>query len=86
MMLSYVRLLRHHSEDFFNRAETNLMTTNRRHNSQMISWFLDLYERNRLNLNPPYQRPYQRRSIWDQAFKNYFIDTNCATKSYCIAA
>lgn len=43
----------------------------RRHNFQTISWFYDLYTRNLLNLNPPYQR----RSVWNQAYKDYFIDT-----------
>jgi hypothetical protein len=45
--------------------------TNRRQNFQTISWFWDLYQRERLNLDPSYQR----RSIWNQAFKDYFIET-----------
>ena len=43
----------------------------RRNNFQTISWFYDLYTRKLLNLDPPYQR----RSVWNQAYKDYFIDT-----------
>jgi len=43
----------------------------RRHNFQTISWFYDLHNRKLLNLDPPYQR----RSVWNQAYKDYFIDT-----------
>jgi hypothetical protein len=43
----------------------------RRQNSQTISWFHDLYRRTLLNLDPPYQR----RSVWNQAYKDDFIDT-----------
>jgi hypothetical protein len=43
----------------------------RKQNFQTISWFWDLYTRDRLNLDPPYQR----RSVWNEAFKNDFIDT-----------
>ena len=42
-----------------------------RHNFQNISWFFDLENRIRLDLNPPYQR----RSVWNQSFKDYFIGT-----------
>lgn len=38
---------------------------------QDISWFLDLYERGRLDLDPPYQR----RSVWTLKDKRFFIDT-----------
>lgn len=38
---------------------------------QTISWFWDLYKRDLLDLDPPYQR----RSVWNQSFKDYFIDT-----------
>ena len=44
--------------------------------TQDISWFLDLYSRDQLNLDPPYQR----RSVWSPRDKRYFIDTilnNC---------
>jgi hypothetical protein len=40
-------------------------------NFQTISWFWDLYNRGLLDLNPPYQR----RSVWNQNYKDYFIDT-----------
>ncbi|MDY6900314.1 MAG: DUF262 domain-containing protein [Cyanobacteriota bacterium] len=44
---------------------------NRTINFQTISWFWDLYNRGLLELDPPYQR----RSVWNQAYKDYFIDT-----------
>jgi Protein of unknown function DUF262 len=44
---------------------------NRRQNFQTVAWFNDLYKRGLLNLDPPYQR----RSVWTQSFKDYFIDT-----------
>jgi Protein of unknown function DUF262 len=40
-------------------------------NFQTISWFWDLYNRKLLELDPPYQR----RSVWNQDYKDYFIDT-----------
>lgn len=40
-------------------------------NFQTISWFWDLYNRGLLDLDPPYQR----RSVWNQDYKDYFIDT-----------
>jgi hypothetical protein len=43
----------------------------RRHNFQTVSWFFDLVNRKLLNLDPPYQR----RSVWSQEFKDYFVDT-----------
>lgn len=43
----------------------------RKQNFQPIAWFWDLHKRDRLGLDPPYQR----RSVWNQAFKDYFIDT-----------
>ena len=43
----------------------------RRNNIQTISWFWDLYQRDLLDLDPHYQR----RSIWNQKFKDYFIET-----------
>ena len=43
----------------------------RRINFQTISWFWDIYNRGLLDLDPPYQR----RSVWNQAYKDYFIDT-----------
>ena len=43
----------------------------RRQNFQTISWFWDLKKRGLLDLDPPYQR----RSIWNQAYKDSFVDT-----------
>lgn len=43
----------------------------RRQNFQTISWFWDLKRRDLLDLDPPYQR----RSVWNQAYKDNFIDT-----------
>ncbi len=39
--------------------------------TQDISWFLDLYDKGQLNLDPPYQR----RSVWSPRDRRYFIDT-----------
>lgn len=47
------------------------MVQNRRHNQQTIAWFNDLRKRGLLDLDPPYQR----RSVWNQAYKDAFIDT-----------
>jgi hypothetical protein len=46
-------------------------TKARRHNLQTIAWFHDLFKRGLLDLDPPYQR----RSVWNQAYKDAFIDT-----------
>jgi hypothetical protein len=43
----------------------------RRQNFQTISWFWDLSTRGLLELDPPYQR----RSVWNIDYKEYFIDT-----------
>lgn len=43
----------------------------RRQNFQTVSWFWDIQTRQLLNLDPPYQR----RSVWSQSFKDYFIET-----------
>ncbi len=43
----------------------------RRQTTQPIAWFWDLKKRELLELNPPYQR----RSVWTQSYKDYFIDT-----------
>ena len=43
----------------------------KRQNFQTIAWFNDLNNRELLDLNPPYQR----RSVWNQSYKDYFIDT-----------
>ena len=38
---------------------------------QDVSWFLDLKEKDQLDLDPPYQR----RSVWTLKDKRFFIDT-----------
>ena len=43
----------------------------RRITVQSISWFWDAYNRGLFELDPPYQR----RSVWNQEYKDYFIDT-----------
>lgn len=43
----------------------------RRHNFQTISWFYDIWRRTLLDMDPPYQR----RSVWSQQFKDYFVET-----------
>jgi hypothetical protein len=40
-------------------------------NTQLASWFVDLDSAGRLDLDPPYQR----RSIWNLAFRQFFIDS-----------
>lgn len=43
----------------------------RRQSLQTIAWFNDLYKRKLLNLDPPYQR----RSVWNDAYREFFIET-----------
>ena len=43
----------------------------RRPNFQSVGWLYDLHERGLLNMDPPYQR----RSIWNQEYKDFFVDT-----------
>lgn len=43
----------------------------RRHAQHPIAWFNDLNNRGVLELDPPFQR----RSVWNQSFKDYFIDS-----------
>jgi hypothetical protein len=40
-------------------------------NNQNASWFLDLHESGKLDLNPRYQR----RSVWNLEYKQFFIDS-----------
>lgn len=47
------------------------MASERRQTTQAVAWFWDLYKRDLLDLDPPYQR----RSVWSQTYKEYFIDT-----------
>lgn len=44
---------------------------NRRLTTQDISWFLDLYRNNQIDLDPPYQR----RSVWTTKDRRFFLDT-----------
>jgi hypothetical protein len=44
---------------------------NRRQNLQTVAWFWDLKSRELLDLSPPYQR----RSVWSNSYKDFFIDT-----------
>ncbi len=44
---------------------------NRHITTQDVSWFLDLNSSGRLDLNPPYQR----RSIWSNNDRRFFLDT-----------
>lgn len=48
-----------------------MVSFNRQPNTQYVSWFLDMKDGGRLNLDPPYQR----RSVWNQEYKKAFIDT-----------
>jgi hypothetical protein len=43
----------------------------RRSASQPIAWFLDLFHSKQLDLDPEYQR----RSVWNDDYKQYFIDS-----------
>lgn len=43
----------------------------RRPSTQDITWLLDLHQNKQLDLNPPYQR----RSVWSQRDKQFFLDT-----------
>ncbi len=47
------------------------MAGQRRQTTQAVAWFWDLHNRDLLDLDPPYQR----RSVWSQSYKDYFIDT-----------
>lgn len=43
----------------------------RRPTTQTIGWMRDMYKAGQLDLDPPYQR----RSVWNLEFKQFFIDT-----------
>lgn len=53
------------------RNDGEQMAEERRQTTQSIAWFWDLYRRDLLDLDPPYQR----RSVWSQSYKDYFVDT-----------
>ncbi len=40
-------------------------------NTQTASWFLDLHDSGKLDLDPPYQR----RSVWTDDYREFFIDS-----------
>src|SRR4051794_27406718 len=40
-------------------------------NTQAVSWFLDQHSARRLDLSPPYQR----RSVWNLEYKQFFVDS-----------
>lgn len=54
-----------------NNAVDEVFEMDRMLTTQDISWFLDQYERNQLNLEPAYQR----RSVWSPRDKKFFVDT-----------
>jgi hypothetical protein len=43
----------------------------RKQNFQTIAWLWDLSNRKLLDLDPPYQR----RSVWNQTYRDYYVDT-----------
>jgi hypothetical protein len=45
--------------------------SDRRKVPQPVAWFHDLHQRGLLDLSPSYQR----RSVWNQQYRNYFIET-----------
>lgn len=47
------------------------MARQRRQSTQPVAWFKDLYKRGLLELTPPYQR----KSVWNQKYREEFIDT-----------
>jgi hypothetical protein len=46
-------------------------TIQRDMNFQTVGWFWDIYKRQLLIMDPPYQR----RSVWNQDYMDYFVDT-----------
>ncbi|WP_083321270.1 DUF262 domain-containing protein [Corynebacterium sp. HMSC035E02] len=53
------------------RKEIENVMKNRRQSVQTVAWFNDLYKRGLLDLSPEYQR----RSVWNEDYKDYFLDT-----------
>lgn len=43
----------------------------RRPNTQTVQWFLETHGSGQLDLDPPYQR----RSVWNDAYRRFYIDT-----------
>lgn len=46
-------------------------TLQRRPNTQTVQWFLEMHASGQLDLDPPYQR----RSVWNDAYRRFYIDT-----------
>lgn len=57
--------------EIFRNNNWEVLSVGRSPTTQDISWFLDQYERNQLDLDPPYQR----RSVWSPRDKKFFVDT-----------
>lgn len=53
------------------REQVEKVMKNRRQSVQTVAWFNDLYKRGLLDLSPEYQR----RSVWNEDYKDYFLDT-----------
>jgi uncharacterized protein with ParB-like and HNH nuclease domain len=49
----------------------NQNVNRRKQTLETIAWFFDQKKRKNLNLNPPYQR----WSVWNQTYRESFIDT-----------
>ena len=47
------------------------MPAERRSTIQSIAWVRDMQRARQLDLDPPYQR----RSVWNREYKQFFIDT-----------
>jgi hypothetical protein len=60
----HVRQAQHWERDVAEKLE-------RRQTPQTIAWFRDLHKRGLLDLDPPYQR----RSVWNQKYREFFIET-----------
>jgi hypothetical protein len=43
----------------------------RRPNTQTVQWFLEMHASGQLDLDPPYQR----RSVWNSTYRQFYIDT-----------
>ncbi len=47
------------------------MEIRREQRNQDLSWFIDMYEAKKLQLDPPYQR----KSVWGPKDRKFFLDT-----------
>ena len=48
-----------------------MLEMQRRPSTQDLTWLIDLYRNDQIDLDPPYQR----RSVWTRSDKQYFLDT-----------